>query len=68
MEAAATGPAMVNPSADDEKKFRRLIKIVDQINSLRSQGFSTIADMQDIDLKRNAGMLLGEPDEYARKL
>ena len=68
MEVVTTGTTMVNPSAADEKKFRKMISLVDQINDLRAQVIKLAYDINDSDLKRNAIMLMGLPDEYARKL
>jgi hypothetical protein len=67
MEAITKSAAMVNPSKKDEDKFREAIAIVDKINDLRTDALTIIYNIDDGVLRRNAVMLMGLPDETARK-
>jgi hypothetical protein len=68
MDTTTKGTTMVNPSQQDEDKFRNVVSIVDKVNDLRAEALKIVYNINDSVLRRNAAMLMGLPDETARKL
>ncbi len=68
MEDAAKVTAVVNPSQQDEDKFRSVMSIVRKINDLRASASTAVYNINDKVLRKNAAMLLGLDDETSRKL
>ena len=68
MDTDVKDNAVVNPSEEDERRFRKVVENVERINDLRDETLRTISNIKDPELKKVAKFTFEMPHESATKL